>query len=638
MGYPEDIKGYRIYNPRTKKVTTSRDVVVMEDEKNLVSIPIIENSCSVGDTVVKDKRNSYETTMDEDTFLETSDNSDDTYVPSDYEDAFNSPEQHVIPSRIRKKPERYGMSNMCISQDVFDDANGLCIEEALQGVEKEQWLQALKDELKCFEENHAWELVDMPKNNETVVKCKWVLRKKLNSDNSVRYRARLVAKGFMQKQNVDYSEIFSPVVRHSTLRLLFALSVKLGLNVTHLDVTTAFLNGDLEETIYMEIPECLPNSQNYNNKVLKLKKAIYGLKQSSRAWYKKVDECLVGNGYKRSKLEPCLYTKIKGKMRTIVTLYVDDFFVFTNDKIEYSNLKEVLSSKFKLKDLGQVKNCLGMSVNIDKVKGTITLSQENYINQLLNRFNMTDCKLANTPIEHKLNINLENKNCDSRIPYQQLVGGLMYLAVLTRPDIAYSVSFLSQFNNCYNNETWAYAKRILKYLKKTKYFGLKYTKVGNSKLKGFVDSDWGNNIIDRKSYTGLCFMLAGSVVSWQTKKQKTVALSSTEAEYMGMADACKEAIYLNNLLKEIVNESYSIELYNDNQGALKLSSNNSYNKRTKHIDIKYHFCKECVVNKVNKLEYLETAEMPADLFTKGLSNIKHYYFMQLLGIQDVRVV
>lgn len=279
-----------------------------------------------------------------------------------------------------------------------------------------------------------------------------------------------------------------------------------------------------------------------------------------------------------------------------------------------------------------------MTVNIDKISGTVTLSQENYINQLLSIFNMTNCKLANTPLESKLNINLGNKNCDSQIPYQKLIGGLMYLAVLTRPDIAYSVSFLSQFNNCYDNVTWAYAKRILKYLKKTTYYGLKYTRCGNDKLEGYVDADWGNNIIDRQSYTGMCFKLAGSIVSWEAKKQKTVALSSTESEYMGIADACREAIYLHNLSMEIINESYTITIFNDNQGALRLSSSSSFNKRTKHIDIRYHFCKDCIADKIIELRYLETAEMPADLFTKGLGNTKHYYFLQLLGIQYVKAI
>lgn len=635
VGYPDDVKGYRIYNPRTKRITTSRDVVVMEDEKNPdVSIPITEgkeNSCSVGDSNVNDKSSENDDTICE----ESTTDSDDTYLPTDYEDANSSPELRERSSRNRKKPERYGMSNICMPEEVFDDACGLTIEEALQGPEKDQWLLAVKQELQCFKDNNAWEVVDEPKDGGTVVKCKWVLRKKLDNDNKVRYRARLVAKGYMQKKNVDYSDTFSPVVRHSTLRLLFALSVKLKLDVCHLDVTTAFLNGDLEETIYMHPPECLLNSEN-NNKVLKLNKAIYGLRQSSRAWYKKVDECLTNIGYKRSKLEPCLYTKGDNDKKTIVSLYVDDFFIFSNDVTECNNLKKVLSSKFKLKDLGQVKNCLGMNVNFDKVNRTVTLCQKNYIIQLLNRFNMADCKEADTPLESKLNVNLDKKSSQD-LPYQQLIGGLMYLAVLTRPDIAFSVSFLSQFNNCYNNETWAYAKRILKYLKKTKHYGLKYTNEGNSKLVGFVDSDWGNNVVDRRSYTGLCFMLSGSVISWEAKKQKTVALSSTEAEYMGVAEACREAVYLINLYKDIVNESYTICLYNDNQGAIKLSSSdNNFNKRSKHIDIRYHFSKDCISAGFVELKYLETAEMPADLFTKGLGSVKHYYFMELLGIQDVK--
>ncbi|KAG6462003.1 hypothetical protein O3G_MSEX012991 [Manduca sexta] len=516
VGYPDDIKGYRIFNPRTKRVIISRNVIVMEEEKNLdVSLPIIENienSSSVREISDKDTSSS-EDVIGGDTVCKPSDYPDDPYVPSEHEDGYDLPEKRVRPIRTKRKPERYRMTNMCISEEAFDDANGLSLEEALQGAEKENWLLAVKEELQSFEDSNAWELVDKPKKGETVVKCKWVLRKKLDNDNNIRYRARLVAKGYMQKQNVDYVETFSPVVRHSTLRLLFALSVKLGLEVMHLDVTTAFLNGDLEETIYMEAPECLLESKdNCNKTVVKLNRAIYGLKQSSRAWYRKVDDYLVSLGYKRSKLEPCLYTKNNDHKKTIVTLYVDDFFVFTNDISECNNLKKVLASKFKIKDLGQVKNCLGMTVNIDKVKGTVTLSQENYINQLLNKFNMADCKVADTPLETKLNINFNN-NCEKRIPYQQLIGGLMYLAVLTRRDIAYSVSFLSQFNNCYNLETWAYAKRILKYLKKTKHFGLKYTKCGKSNLEGFVDADWGNNVIDRRSYTGLCFMLAGSVVS-----------------------------------------------------------------------------------------------------------------------------
>lgn len=628
VGYPENVKGYRIYNARTKNIITSRDVVIMENDIDTrVAIPVQEQSKFEKDIAESNDLCSTSSCLDD---------TDDTYVLSEYEECedINTVLENRSPKpvRERKKPDRYGYSNLCISEEIIDDASGLSLDEALKGPEREQWMSAVSEEIQCFEDNNAWELVDIPVSG-TIVKCKWVLKKKLDSEDNIRYRARLVAKGFMQKKGLDYEETFSPVVRYATLRLLFALAVKLNLDITHLDVTTAFLNGDLEECIFMQKPEGFPGSKN-DGKVLKLKKAIYGLKQSSRAWYKKVDECLLGMGYKRSKIESCLYTKINDTCKTIVTLYVDDFLVFSNDTTETENLKKLLSSNFKLKDMGVIKQCLGMCVNVDKNNGVITLSQEKYVNQLLMKFNMSESKTADTPMEDKLHIN-KGEHCNSQIPFQQLIGSLMYLAVLTRPDIMYSVSFLSQFNNCYNSEHWMYAKRILKYLKKTKKFGLKYTRDGNSELEGYVDADWGNNIVDRKSYTGLCFTLSGAAVAWSSRKQKSVALSSTEAEYMGITEACTEAIYLRNILFEITDNLYSVKIFNDNQGALKLSANNVFHNRTKHIDVRYHFCRDCVNNKIVNLEYLETDRMPADLLTKSLGRVKHYMFIEMLGLKMV---
>ncbi|KAJ8719262.1 hypothetical protein PYW07_016818 [Mythimna separata] len=383
----------------------------------------------------------------------------------------------------------------------------------------------------------------------------------------------------------------------------------------------------------MQKPDCYDVSGG-SGKVLKLKKAIYGLKQASRAWNKKVDQSLLENGYCKSKLEPCMYTKMNGKFKTIVTLYVDDFFIFSNCKLETENLKNVLSSQFKIKDLGRVKPCLGMNIKFNKLEKSVTLSQESYINNLLQKFNMTDCKTVDTPMETKLNVECD-KNVNNQVPYQQLIGSLMYLSVLTRPDITFAVSYLSQFNNCHTDEHWAYAKRILKYLKKTINFGIKYCADGNTKIKGFVDSDWANDSVDRRSYTGFCFVLANGIISWECKKQRTVALSSCEAEYMAISEACKEAIYLKALQFEITNNMYTLTLFNDNQSAQRLSTNPVFHKKTKHIDVKHHFTRECVSNRVVKLMYLPTANMPADLLTKSLCSKKHYNFMDLLGIVPV---
>ncbi|CAG4958711.1 unnamed protein product [Colias eurytheme] len=418
IGYPDDIKGYRIYNPRTKCITTSREVIIMEEDKHPdITIPIIENerkenSCSVGDIEDKETSTLENVTGADETIItdETLGLSDKDYIPSDYEDASDLPARPKS-TRIRKKTERYIMTNMCVSEE-FDNADGLSIEEALQGDEKDQWLLAVKEELQCFKDNDAWELVNRPTHGETIVKCKWVLKKKCDSENNVRYRARLVAKGCSQKYGVDYSETFSPVVRHTTLRLLFALSVQLNLEVTHLDVKTAFLNGELAETIYMQKPVGYACSD--NSKVLKLKKAIYGLKQASRAWHKKVDSCMLVDGYIKSKIEPCLYIKIVGNSRTIVALYVDDMFVFSNNRAENKHLKNMLSKKFPVKRLGIIKECLGMSVSFNKEKGTVTLNQKKYIDKLLSKFCMTDCKQVNTPMEVNLKCKKET-TCSSQI-------------------------------------------------------------------------------------------------------------------------------------------------------------------------------------------------------------------------------
>lgn len=631
---------------------TSRDVKVVEPEsKSECEIEVqVQSFDSVGDSsqisdpvkLEESEQNISKVTSDQDNteFLDLTHEGihDETYVPSDDTNADSTLEDadtyHTFrPQRVRKKPERYGFSNLCMNEQTYDDAAGLSLCGALKGPEKEQWRLAMREELQCFKENDAWELCDAPKDSR-VVQCKWVLRKKYDSENKVRYRARLVAKGFSQIEGVDYTDTFSPVVRHTTLRLLFALSVQLSLDIVHLDVTTAFLNGTLEETIFMQIPVGFSDST-HSGQVLKLKKAIYGLKQSSRAWYKKVDECLLNIGYVKSKIEPCLYIKSVGSSKTIVTLYVDDFFVFSNNKTETNHLKSMLGKNFVLKDLGIVKECLGMSVNFDKENCSVTLSQEKYIDKLLSKFNMTDCKTVNTPMEVNLKCKKENINCNSQNPYQQLIGSLMYLVVMTRPDIAYAVSYLSQFNNCNTEEHWVYAKRILRYLKKTKNLGLKYSNIKNNNIEGYVDADWSNDVNDRKSYSGFCFMLSGSVISWNCSKQKCISLSSTEAEYVSLSEACKEAVYLRNLQHEVTDRMYTITLYNDSMSAQKLLLNPVFHNKTKHIDVRYHYCREIVNDNIVSVNYLCTSDMPADLFTKSLNTVKHYKHVNALGIVRV---
>lgn len=648
VGYSENIKGYRLYDPISRDVIVARDVVVMENTDNsLTTSIVIEDSTQLERSTEAESDQDGENHSD----LEEENQNDKTYVPessvSDSEDSFvdsmpMSPESEDIVSknsdlnlpekRVRRKPDFYQYANMCV--EMSDEQ--ISLREAMSGSEKDQWEDAMKQELKSFQDCDSWEIVDRPSGG-TVVKNKWVFKKKYNIKGEVRYRARLVAKGFTQKKGIDYNETFSPVLKYSTFRLLLALSVEVGLEINHLDVPTAFLNGLLHEAVYMEIPEYL-NINNCNNKVLKLKKAIYGLKQSARAWYTQVEDCLLKLNFKRSNFEPCLFIKNEHNVKIYIALFVDDFFVFYNCQNVYEELINELVAKFKIKDLGQIKQCLGMHVNV--YKDCITIDQKHFIESILKKYNMTDCSDSNTPMEINLKLSKNvNSNVVQKYPYQQLIGSLMYLSVLTRPDISYSVSFLSQYNNCFDKIHWTHLKRLLKYLKKTMRYGLVYRKTGCD-LCGFVDADWASCTLDRRSYTGYCFILSGSVISYEAKKQKTVALSSTEAEYMALSESCKEAIYLRNILNEltVLNESLSLCLYSDNQSSIKLATNPLFNsKRTKHIDTRHHFVRECVsLNKV-KIKYVSTSDMPADIFTKSLSANKHYKFLKSIGMSELKI-
>lgn len=633
VGFSDHVKGYRLYDPITKKVITSRDVVFFENTTSRLPVVLDDSqenaerlSVSVGDKNQHDD----EVSNDTDSF-EASTSSDSEYVMP-----YKIPEV-VRRSERQRTPRSYNdyVTYMC-TDETSDETNleamPVTVSEALSRPDGNKWRQAMMDELDSFEESDAWDLMDLPEKG-TIVENKWVFKVKCDSDNQCSYRARLVAKGFTQKEGIDYGETFAPVVRHSTLRLLVGLAVKLDLEITHLDVKTAFLNGLLEEDVYMRQPEGFV-LKGFENKVCKLKKAIYGLKQSSRAWNTKVDQTLIKLGYKKSELEPCLYTRKKDNLYTIVALYVDDFFIFYNDKENLTKLKQCLSAEFKIKDLGSAKQCLGVRIMHDKRKGIITMDQESYINQVLQRFNMTDCKSVSTPMDSNICFDDSDNNsdlCDKTIPYQRLIGSLMYLAVLTRPDIAYTVSFLSQYNNCYTDLHWKCAKRVLRYLAGTRSCVLSFSKDG-CELEGYVDADWAGNVKDRKSYTGFVFKLAGAAISWESNKQKTVALSSTEAEYMALSEASKEAIYLKNLLYELIGYTCSVTVFNDNQSAQKLSSNPVLHKRSKHIDVRHHFVREAVLNGLVDIKYLSTANMIADVLTKSLASSKHSNFVKGLGL------
>ncbi|GBM68121.1 Retrovirus-related Pol polyprotein from transposon TNT 1-94 [Araneus ventricosus] len=311
-------------------------------------------------------------------------------------------------------------------------------------------------------------------------------------------------------------------------------------------------------------------------------------------------------------------------------VYVDDILFTSQDPNMLQKFKIHLKKDLEIKYAGLAKYCLGL--NFQQQNGIVAMSQQSYIRELLNRFDMTEAKTVVCPMD--LGIRLKRSDeCDMEgLPYRELVGGLLYLATSTRPDIANTVSKLSQFLNYYDSTHWKAAKRVLRYLKKTINFGLIFKRT-DEPLFGYTDTDWANSLDDRKSYTGFCFILSGSAISWESRKQCTVALSSTEAEYMALSDGTKEAIYLRKLLNELCDADVkSVRLLSDNKGAIKLAENPIFHRRTKHIDIRHHFVREALNNNVINIKYISTEDMAADVLTKALPSPKHYKCLEALGI------
>jgi hypothetical protein len=535
-------------------------------------------------------------------------------------------------------------------------ASEIPFSEAIHGADKDEWKDAILSEIKSLVINDTWDVVDKP-DHAKVVGCRTVLRNKYAADGTLdRRKARVVAKGFTQRPGIDFHDTFAPVARLSSLRLLVALAAKYNLKISQLDVTSAYLNGKIDTEVFMEKPALLKEMLQRiideeddhtlvkkakvmlrdlqgENKICRLRKALYGLRQAGRQWNYEIDKTMKRAGLVPTNADPCVY--VDKNTRTFVLIYVDDILIISGNQERERQIKDVLSKAFRIKDFGLAKYCLG--IQIEQNENEICLSQAGYIREILKRYRMEDCKPVLTPLAvgSKLSeLHSEDDNEDTNFPFRELIGALMYVAVGTRPDISHAVSVLSQFSNCYRKKHCTAAKRVLRYLKGTIDKKLIYRK-NQDNLTCYVDADWANCEIDRRSYTGSTFILSGAAFSWESRKQRTVALSSTEAEYMALSDASKEAVFLIGYLKELGFQLLAnVMVFNDNQGAGKLTENSVYHARSKHIDVRYHFIRDAVKKHPIKILYLPTEKMIADVLTKALPKENHDRCILGLGLQS----
>jgi hypothetical protein len=394
-----------------------------------------------------------------------------------------------------------------------------------------------------------------------------------------------------------------------------------------MDITTAFLYGDLQEEIYMRIPEGCAVKSEMTGKVCKLNKSLYGLKQAPRQWNHKLDNSLQSYGLLPSDGDPCLYYLVKEGLELYVAVFVDDMLIVCNSIPEAQKLKERLKLQYALKDMGELRYFLGIEVKRCRTTRRLFLSQRKYTGDILERFGMMDCKPVFTPMNpgEPLSAQQSPQTAAERdemesYPYRAVVGSLMYLMVTTRPDLAYAVSMVSRYMDNPGMAHWRAAKWILRYLKGTQDYCLTFTGSDPEALYGYSDSDWAGDLDERKSTYGFIFFLAGNAVMWASKRQKSVALSSTEAEFIGASEATRELLWLRKVAKALgVHQDTPLILHEDNQGAISLAKEESHKRRTKHLDVRYHFVRQCVQSGLVQLVYCRTEEMVADFLTKAVS-------------------
>ncbi|KAG7556890.1 Integrase catalytic core [Arabidopsis suecica] len=506
-------------------------------------------------------------------------------------------------------------------------------EEAIQ---HKVWRDAIEAERQAMINNHTWDEEDLPRGRKAVT-SKWVFTIKYKSDGEIeRYKARLVARGFTQKYGEDYLDTFAPVAKLHTVRVVLSLATNLEWDLWQMDVKNAFLQGELEEEVYMRPPPGLEDKE-APGKVLKLNKAIYGLKQSPRAWYHKLSTTLLGRGFKRSEADHTLFTLPSQEGIVVILVYVDDIIISGNDKVGIQDTKDFLKSVFDIKDLGELKYFLG--IEVCRSKEGLFLSQRKYTLDLLDEVGKLGAKPAKTPLEDDYKARRkgehDNKPFEDPTKYRRLVGKLIYLTI-TRPDICFAVNVVSQQMQAPTQHHWNMVNRILKYLKGAPGQGIWMGCNKNTEIVGYCDADYAGDKNDRRSTTGYCTFIGGNLVTWRSKKQKVVSLSSAEAEYRAMRKLTTELMWLKALLKDFgIDTPQPITMHCDNQAAIHIATNSVFHERTKHIEVDCHKVREQIQLGVILPHYTESEEQLADIFTKGASTKVCEYIHQKLGLVDL---
>ncbi|KAH9672319.1 hypothetical protein KPL70_017676 [Citrus sinensis] len=572
IGYDNNSKGYKLYNPNNGKIVIIRDVVFDE-----------EGEWDFGSGV--DDFNFFPIEEDDHTQIKQVEEQQEPTIPpispasTICGDSPSSFLNEITEERTRSLQDLYEVTERRDNLTLFclfADCEPVNFQEATLD---EKWRIAMDEEIKAIVKNDTWELTTLPKGHKAI-NVKWVYKTKKNAKGEIeRNKARLVAKGYSQKAGIDYDEVFAPVVRLETIRLIISLVAQNKWKIFQIDVKSTFLNGFLEEEVYIEQPLGYV-VKGQEDKILRLKKALYGLKQAPRAWNSRIDKYFQENGFIKCPYEHALYIKVKAGDILIVCLYVDDLIFTRSDPSLFEEFKKVMIKESEMTDIGLMAYYLGIEVK-QKEEG-IFISQESYAKEILKKFKMNDCKPISTPVECgvKLSKHDEGEHIDPTF-FKSLVGSLRYLTC-TRPDILYDVGLVSRYMENPKTTHFKATKRIICYIKGTTNFGLLYSFSNDYKLVGYSDSDWGGDVDDQKSTTRFVFFIGDTNFTW-----------------------------------------------------IALSKNPVFHDQSKHIDTRYHFIRECIARKEVQIKYVKSQDQAADIFTKPLKQEDFVKFRSLLGVTGV---
>ena len=505
--------------------------------------------------------------------------------------------------------------------------------EAMRHPDANEYHKDAQGEIGYMRDSGVYTLVNR-RPGMRIITSRWVVKAKRDANNKIiAYKTRLVARGFEQRHGVDYDATFAPVAGAKSIRIILALAAQHQLKLYQLDVRKAFLNAKLDEDVYMQQPEGFADG---TDRVWKLHRAIYGLKQSPRVWNQELDSTINKIGYQRSQVDPCVYYRtVPGyAVPMMLSIYVDDIVAAYHPNLHEQWLKDkqMLSDSYDLSDIGDVKWLLNMAVCQSPDRRSITISQNSYVQSMLERFSMMDAKGEATPAT---GVDLTDPKQQAGEPlskeqhniYRQLVGSLLYAANTTRLDISHSVAMLSRFVQAPTTQHLHAARRVLRYLKTTADHKLKFVQQTDTPavppILAYSDADWAGDKTDRKSTSGSVVQLYGCTISWSSKKQSVVALSSMESELIALCSATTETLWIQKWIRDVLGQDTSITVLVDNQATIASQNNETTSERSKHIDIRHFFVRDLVLAKRVKLDWVSTTEQLADILTKSLARISH---------------